>query len=185
MSRPTGATGGSPVAVGPARRGRMVGPARRGRARSPRPNGRARSPRQNGRARSPRPNGRARSPSGPLVAVASARRPYQAAATSAAAPAKGNADNSPARPPTTKSAALLPRPSCVPLAFAFGYLSALFGEAALLPLRPISSTKPRTPQRPCRTSWSRPSQAARARTSCCPCRRPSRSASRRRGRWSP
>ena len=71
------------------------------------------------------PLGRARSPSGPRLAVASARRPYQAA--------------SPARPTTTKGAALLPRPSCVPLAFAFGYLSDPFGEAALLPLQPLSS----------------------------------------------
>ena len=44
-----------------------------------------------------------------------------------------------APPPMTKGAALLPRPSCVPLAFAFGYLSAPFGEAALLPLQPLSS----------------------------------------------
>ena len=34
------------------------------------------------------------------------------------------------------------------------------------PSRNLSWTKPRTPQRPCRTSWSRPSQASRRRRSC-------------------
>ena len=37
--------------------------------------------------------------------------------------------------------------------------STLLRAAALLPLQPLSSTNPRSPQQPCRTSWSRPAQA--------------------------
>ena len=40
--------------------------------------------------------------------------------------------------------------------------------------RNLSWPKPRIPQRPCRTSWSRPAQAAQARRSCCLRHRPSR-----------
>ena len=55
-----------------------------------------------------------------LAAAASARRPYQAVAQ----------ERDP--PPMTKGAALLPRPSCVPLAFAFGYRSAPFRGSGTL-----------------------------------------------------
>ena len=70
--------------------------------------------------------------------------------------------------PTNKGRGIAAAPLVRAIGFRLWLSFSLFGEAALLPLQPLSSEPalPRTPQRPCRTSWCRSSQARTARRSC-------------------